>query len=335
MRPEFPYARETTYGGTRNAHSSLAAWRPDPNYYYSAASLALEGERSAMALATGSAVVVADENADSQTAVSWASVIGGALAAVAVTLLLVALGSGIGFSSVSPWSASNPSATTFTALAAVWLIIVQWLASALGGYLAGRLRIKWTGLRTHEVFFRDTAHGFLAWALATMLVAVFATSSITSAVSSAGRAISGVAGSAASTATQAATNQSEGANGYFLDTLFRKDQPDANATPQDVRAEAARILARSITNGNLDPGDRTYLAKLIAVRTGISQQDAEKRIDDTVAQMKAAEERAKQSAEAARKASAEASFFLFFSMLIGAFIASTAGAIGGRQRDEL
>src|ERR1700756_4495890 len=114
-----------------------------------------------IAEAAGPAAVIADQSSNSQSAVSWASVIGGALAAVAVTLLLVALGSGIGFSSVSPWSASNPSATPFTALAAVWLIIVQWLASALGGYLAGRLRIKWTGLRTHEVFFRDTAHGFL------------------------------------------------------------------------------------------------------------------------------------------------------------------------------
>jgi hypothetical protein len=257
----------------------------------------------------------------------------GALAAVAITLLLVALGSGIGLSSVSPWTALNPSATTFTLLAAVWLIIVQWLSSALGGYLAGRLRTKWAGVHTDEVFFRDTVHGFLAWALASILVAALATSSVSSAVSSAGRAISNVAGGAASTASQAATNQLSGSNGYFLDTLFRKDQPDANAPPQEVRAEASRILTRSIANGGIDPGDRTYLAKLIATRIGISQQDAEKRIDDTVAQMKAAEEKVKQATEAARKASAQASFYLFFSMLIGAFIASTAGAIGGRQRD--
>jgi hypothetical protein len=279
---------------------------------------------------TGTAVVVPGETT---SAVSWAAVIGGALAAVAISLLLVALGSGIGLSSVSPWTAANPSATTFTLLAAIWLIIVQWLSSGLGGYLAGRLRTKWAGIHTGEVFFRDTVHGFLAWALASILVAAFATSSISSAVSSAGRAISSIAGSAASTATQAATNQSSGTNGYFLDALFRKDQPDANAPPQEVRAEAGRILARSIANGNLEPGDRAYLAKLIAAHTGISQQDAEKRVDDTVAQMKAAEEKAKQAADAARKTSAEASFYLFFSMLIGAFIASTAGAIGGRQRD--
>ena len=211
---------------------------------------------------------------------------------------------------------------------------MQWLSSGLGGYLAGRLRTKWTSLHTDEVFFRDTAHGFLAWALASILVAAFATSSVTSAVSSAGRAISGVAGSAASTATQAAATQSSTSDGYFLDTLFRKDQPDPNASSQDARAEAGRIVARSIANGNLDPNDRTYLAKLVAARTGISQQDAEKRIDDTMAQMKAAAEKAKQAADAARKATASASFYLFFSMLIGAFIASAAGALGGRQRDE-
>ena len=287
-----------------------------------------------MALVT-ELVVLAEKvsGSEPQSPVSWAAIIGGAVTAVAITLLLVALGSGIGLSSVSPWSSANPSATTFTLLAAVWLIIVQWLSSGLGGYLAGRTRTKWVGIHTHEAFFRDTAHGFLAWALASLLVAAFATSTVSSAVSSAGRAISSVAGGAASGATQAAANQTSGPDGYFLDTLFRKDQPDANAAPQDARAEAGRVLTRAISNGTLDPGDRTYLAKLIAARTGISQQDAEKRIDEVIAQMKAAEEKAKQAADAARKASASASFYLFFSMLIGAFIASAAGAVGGRQRD--
>ena len=286
----------------------------------------------ALAAQTASpAVVVADGSSGTQSAVSWAAVIAGGVAAVAVTLLLVALGTGIGLSSVSPWSSSNPSSTTFTLLAAVWLIIVQWLSSGLGGYLAGRLRTKWTSLHTDEVFFRDTAHGFLAWALASILVAAFATSSVSSAVSSAGRAISG----AASTATQAVAAQTSGDTGYFLDILFRKDEPDTNVSSQDARAEGGRILAKSVANGTLDPADRTYLAKLIAARTGIPQQDAEMRIDDAMAQIKTAEEKTKQAANEARKASAKASFYLFFSMLIGAFIASAAGALGGRQRDEI
>ena len=288
-----------------------------------------------MALATEprATVGIVQEGAASPSAVSWAAVIGGSITAVAITLLLVALVAGIGLSSVSPWSPANPSATTFTLLAAVWLIIVQWLSSGLGGYLAGRLRTKWVGLHSDEVFFRDTAHGFLAWALATVLVAVFATSSISSAIGTATQAVSSAIGGAVSGATQAATNQSPISTDYFLDTLFRRDQPDPSASPQDARAEAGRIVARSIANGSLDPGDRTYLAKLIAARTGVSQQDAEKRIDETMNQMKAATEKAKQAADAARKASATGSYFLFFSMLIGAFIASAAGAVGGRQRD--
>jgi hypothetical protein len=185
-------------------------------------------------------------------------------------LLLVALGAGISLSSVSPWSSSNSTATTFMLLAAVWLIIVQWLSSGLGGYLAGRLRTKWVGPHTDEVFFRDTEHGFLAWALASVLVAALATSSDSSAVGTATRAISSVAGSAASGATQVAANQSPGSLDYFLDTLFRRDQPDASASSQDVRAEAGRMLTRALANGNIDRGDLTYLAKLIAARTGIS-----------------------------------------------------------------
>jgi hypothetical protein len=315
--------------GSKNANSSLAPRHSHPNHHHSAAVLALIGEGAEpMALATTDIAAI-----DEQPAVSWAAIIGGAVGAVAITLLLVALGAGIGLSSVSPWYSANPTATTFTVLAAIWLIIVQWLSSAAGGYLAGRLRTKWARVHTDEVSFRDTAHGFLAWALASIVVAAFATSSISSTVSSAGRALSNVAGSAASSATQAAGGEASNTNGYFLDMLFRKDQPDANAAPGEVQAEGGRIIARSIANGNLDPGDRTYLAKLIALRTGISQQDAEKRVDDVLAQMKAAQEKTKQAADAARKASASTSFFLFFSMLIGAFIASVAGALGGRQRD--
>jgi hypothetical protein len=120
------------------------------------------------------AVRVPEQSVESSaSAVEWAAIVGGALAAVGVSIILFTLGSGLGLSTVSPWSFSNPSPTTFGMVAGVWLIITQWLASALGGYLTGRLRTKWVGIRTDEVFFRDTAHGFLAWALATVLVATF------------------------------------------------------------------------------------------------------------------------------------------------------------------
>ena len=97
----------------------------------------------------------------STSGVAWPAIIGGVFAAVALTLILLALGSGFGLASVSPWFGFGASATTFTVMTAVWLIVTQWLASGLGGYLTGRLRTKWVGLHTHEVLFRDTANGMV------------------------------------------------------------------------------------------------------------------------------------------------------------------------------
>jgi hypothetical protein len=128
-----------------------------------------------MAIITKSeAVRVPEQSVESSaSAVEWAAIVGGALGAVGISIILFTLGSGLGLSTVSPWAWSNQSPTTFGMVAGIWLIITQWLASGLGGYLTGRLRTKWVGIRTDEVFFRDTAHGFLAWALATVLVATF------------------------------------------------------------------------------------------------------------------------------------------------------------------
>ena len=268
------------------------------------------------------------------SAISWAAIIAGAFAAAAISLLLFALGAGVGFASASPWSGAGASAATFTVAAAVWLIVIQWLSSALGGYLTGRLRTKWVGVHTHEVFFRDTAHGFLTWAVASVVVAAFLASSVSSVVSGgahiAGNAVSG----ATQGATQGAASSPSSSTGYFVDSLFRSDQPNTSASPQETRGEATRILAKSAANGTVDPADRTYLAKLVAARTGLSQADAEKRVDDVMAQEQAAEAKVRAAADAARKGAASLSFFTFFSMLIGAFIAAVAGAIGGRQRDE-
>jgi hypothetical protein len=116
---------------------------------------------------------VAEKSVESSaSAVEWASIFGGALAAFGVTFVLLTLGPGLGLATVSPWSFNNPAPTTFGTVAAIWLVVTQWLSSAFGGYLAGRLRTKWVGIRTEEVLFRDTAHGLLAWALATLLIAV-------------------------------------------------------------------------------------------------------------------------------------------------------------------
>ena len=266
-------------------------------------------------------------------AVSWGAIIGGAFVAVAMSLLLLALGSGIGLSSVSPFAGSGASATGFTIMAAIWLIVVQWVSAGFGGYLAGRLRTRWVGLHTHEVFFRDTAHGFLTWAVATVVVAVLVVSATTSALTGGVHAVEG----AASGATQA-VGQAAG-SGYYVDTLFRSNQPAGNSGSGDNgaqdQAQAGRILAMAIGNGgNMPDGDKTYLAQMIANRTGLSQADATKRVDDVMGQEKAAAAKVQQAADAARKATASFSFFTFFSLLIGAFIACIAAAIGGQQRDE-
>ena len=176
----------------------------------------------------------------SASAVEWAAIFGGALAAFGVTAILLTLGPGLGLTTVSPWSFSNPSPTAFGTAAAIWLVVTQWLSSAFGGYLTGRLRTKWVGIRTDEVLFRDTAHGLLAWALATLLMAALLT-----------------IGSAATAGVAAAAAHS------------------TPATPPSPEA-----------------------------------------------------------AEQARKIAVAFSFTTSLSLLIGAFVASAAGALGGFHRDE-
>jgi len=136
--------------------------------------------------------------------VSWPAIFAGAFAAAASSLVLVALGSGFGMASVSPWPNSGVSATTFTVMTAIWLIVVQWLASGLGGYVAGRLRTKWANTHTHEVFFRDTAHGFITWAVATVLVVAVLTSAAATAITGGVHAAANVASGASQGAATAA-----------------------------------------------------------------------------------------------------------------------------------
>lgn len=253
------------------------------------------------------------------SAVSWPAIIAGAVVAAAASLILLALGSGIGLASVSPWPGAGASATTFTVLTAVWLIVVQWVASGLGGYLTGRLRSKWVSTHTHEVFFRDTAHGLLMWALATVLGTLLLASAVSSALGTGIRA----AGSATSGGVNAADSS---LIPYDVDTLFRSSQPDANAPASNANAEAARILGKALTAGNISAADRSYLAQMIAARSGLSQEQAQQRVDGVMTQ-------AREAADAARKASAMASLYVALSMLIGAFVAGVAAAIGGRVRD--
>jgi hypothetical protein len=113
------------------------------------------------------------------SALSWSAVAGGTVAAIALTLTLLTLGSAFGLGSVSPWPGVGAKPASFTIGAGLWLVVTQWLSAALGGYLAGRLRVRWHGLHTDEVMFRDTAHGLLTWATATVLMAIVAVAAVT------------------------------------------------------------------------------------------------------------------------------------------------------------
>ncbi len=264
------------------------------------------------------------------SAVSWPAITAGTVVAVSVTFVLMALGSGLGLAFVSPWPGRGVSATAFTALMAIWLIVVQWGASALGGYTAGRLRTKWAGLHTHEVFFRDTAHGLVTWATATVLGALLMGAA---ALHTAGKGVQ-AAGALSRAGTERSMHRSAGGGerpSYEMDQLFRST--GAEPVAAERYAEAARVLNKAVTDGSLSSEDNAYLTDLVAARAAIPPQEAQKRVNDALAQVKAAELRARKAADTARRTSAEFSIYMALSMLVGAFVACAAAALGGRLRD--
>ena len=252
--------------------------------------------------------------------VSWGAIAAGAVVACALTVVLLAFGTGLGLSIVSPWAGSGVSATTFKIGTGLYLVVIAMLSSSIGGYLAGRLRTRWIGVHSDEVYFRDTAHGFIAWAFASILGAVLLASPA-----------SNLIGGGAAAVTQgavAAAGQSGPMEGY-IDTLMRSDAgaPPPAANAGDSRAELLRLFTSSVAKGNdLKPADRTYVARVVAARTGLSQPEAEKRVNEVVTQ-------AKTDIDAARKATAQLAFWLTASLLLGAFCASLAATEGGGMRD--
>ena len=258
-----------------------------------------------------------DSGEPSVAGVSWPAVTAGAIVSCALTFVLLAFGIGLGLSVVSPWAGSGVSATTFKIGTGLYLLVIAMLSSSIGGYLAGRLRTRWVGVHSDEVYFRDTAHGFIAWALASVLGAVLL-------ASPAGSLISG----GASGVTQSAASRSGPMDGY-VDTLLRSDNPASQAagSGNETRGEMLRLFSSSFRSGSeLKPADREYVSKVVAARTGLSQADADKRVNEVVTQAKA-------DIDAARKATAQLAFWLTASLLLGAFCASLAATEGGGLRD--
>ncbi len=275
-------------------------------------------------------------------AVSWSAIFAGAAAAAALSLILLMLGVGLGLSSVSPWSPwsrEGAPAATLGVTAIVWISFTQLAASGVGGYIAGRLRTRWIATHSDEVYFRDTVHGFLAWAVATLATAALLTSVIGSIIDrgvQAGATIAGGAATAAVESTVKADGVAIGSSmGYFVDSLFRSDMNVP--VPSVAAAEVTRIFTRNLGSSAVPADDLNFVGKVVAQRTGLTQADAEKRVTAIYARVQSkrldAETSAKEAAEKARKASAYAALWLFISLLIGAFVASLSATFGGRERD--
>ncbi|KKX62088.1 hypothetical protein [Pseudomonas putida] len=284
----------------------------------------------------------ATDESSTVSGVSWGAIFAGAAAAAALSLILVLLGFGLGFSAVSPWANEGMSAKGLGISTIVWLAVTQIIASGAGGYIAGRLRVKWAYMHGDEVYFRDTAHGFLAWCVATLVTATLVAGSVSSIVSGGVQAGAQVAGGAANAVTQAAgtaaANTDSDQYGYYIDSLFRDDRPAA-VSDDAARGTVTRIFVRSLSEGQLAPEDRTYLAQLVAQRTNLTQADAERRVDEVYARTQKAVADAKlaaqQAADTAAKVAAWTTLWMFVALLAGAFFASLAATFGGRRRDAV
>ena len=251
---------------------------------------------------------------------------------------MVILGFGLGLSAVSPWSYS---ATKIGMSTILWLTFTQLAASGVGGYLAGSLRVKWGSLHIDEVHFRDTAHGLLAWAVASLVTVVFlggVAKDMLGSVVDVGVNTAGVVGATAGGMTKKANDSTGSSMNYFADMLLRSDQNTADSNSESVRGEVNKILVTDISNGKLSQEDRTYLAQIVAKRTGISQADAVSRVDGIYARLiqtlADAKEAAKVAADQARIAAANSALWMFIALLSGAFVASLSATFGGRKRDR-
>jgi hypothetical protein len=282
--------------------------------------------------------VIVEADSPPASAVSWPAIIAGGFVAAALTLVLLALGAGIGFSVVSPWSGPSTVTTTKAAtIAGIFLAVTAVMSSALGGYITGRLRIRWASTPVDEIYFRDTSHGVLAWAFATVMGA--------SLLASAATVVSGAtAAGAGPAAVLAAVNgeQSADATAPLLDRLFRPDYAALTGGTGERAAgvfaggrnlAADRAAARRVLMGlsnrssaELTPDDRQYLAQMVSARTGLAPAEAERRVAAVEAEARAA-------AETARRIAMQLSFWLVASMLLGALAAGLAATEGGAARD--
>lgn len=295
-----------------------------------------------------------------QSAVSWAAIFAGALTAAVMSLLLFILGIGLGLSSISVWSGQGADGSTIGWAAVSWFAFTQLASAGMGGYIAGRLRTRWEGVHTDEVYFRDTAHGFLAWSFATLLMvalmgsvagsaivgSVKAAGAVASGATSLGAAAIGATGTAAASAVAGVAGAhapSSDGMGYWVNSLFRSGstadsqqlKTDAQQVARSVRStadvaqEVTGIFAHALQTGKLSDDDARHIAQLISQRTDLSTEQAQEKVQKTFAQVQQSLEQAKQTAkdteEKAKQAAETARKATAYSML-WFFVALLIGA---------
>ena len=281
--------------------------------------------------------------------VEWGPIILGTLGALAIMVVLMTFGGALGLSVASPQPYAGLSAKALAVLAGLYAALAHVASFATGGYLAGRMRTPWATTDTVESHFRDGGHGFAVWALGVVLGAVFALSGVSAVVKAATGAATavasaGVAGAAANPQTPAALQQiSMQPTDYAVDRLLAPGGATppaattggpAAASRADLAGPIARAFAANLDKPQLDARDRAWLASLVSQRTGLPQADAEKRVDEAFTELKAAEQKVRDAADRARKATLIAGFLAAATLAIGAAAACAGAALGARHRDE-
>ena len=277
----------------------------------------------------------------------WSPIVVGTLGTLAILTVLMTFGAALGLSVTSAQPYAGMSAKAVGLLGGAYAVIAHVLSFCAGGYLAGRMRTPWVTSDAGESQFRDGGYGFAVWALGVVLAAVLATSGVAGVVRSAVSATSTVAaaGVAGAAANSALPQVSMAPVDYAVDRILAPGASGAPASTQGAPAQSpasrtelapsvARIFAATSGNAQLPQADKATLAAMVSSRTGLAQADAEKRVDEAFAELKAAEQKARDAADAARRAALIAAFAVAATLAVACGAACFGSSLGGRHRDE-
>jgi hypothetical protein len=290
----------------------------------------------------GPAPATSTASAGGASFVEWGAVLAGAVLAAAISFVLLTFGAAIGLSATSPWPNSGVSAKLIATLALLWAMMQQIGAFMVGGYVAGRMRSRWREPTQHEVEFRDGLHGGLVWAVGIVIAAAL----LMATAGAAAKTGADLAGKATGAVAVSAGDPMD----VVLDSMLRpatvaqaasSSGPAAAATPppaaaasraravggDESRSEMARLLASAVASGSLSEQNRNYLTQLVAQRSGLSQPEAERRVNEAFTA-------AREAADKARKAAVLTGFVTAASLIVSFGAAWWAAMRGGQHRDN-